>query len=219
MKKALEILSKQVTTNKVTELSARAIELQDTGNYPEAITTYLAAISINPNDASLYYNLGTAYQASGNLQEASTQYNKALEIDKENETYKGAVNSVKIALATPLIQSAVSKQTANDIQGAISDYTKALEYTPGDAQTYFNLATAYQADKQIDKAVESYLKAIELDPKGQADAFFFLGTLYEEKKNNKFAIDNYQKYIQNAPSGSYIRDAEDRIAYLKTLKQ
>lgn len=218
-KAALEILTKQVSVNKVRELSIRAVELQNSGNYQEAITTYLAAISINQSDPSLYYNLGTAYQAGGNLEGASQEYQKALEIDKENEAYKSAIKSVKIALAAPFVQSAVGKQTTNDIIGAISDYSKALEYVPDDPQTYFNLATAYHANKETDKAIESYLKAVDLDARGQADAFFFLGTLYEEKQNNKIAIENYQKYVQTAPSGGYVKDAKDRMAYLKTLKQ
>ena len=94
----------------------------------------------------------------------------------------------------------------------------ALELVPNDAQTYFNLGTAYQANKQLDEAIKSYMKAVQLDPKGQADASFFLGVIYEEMKNNKSAIENYQKYLQNAPTGSYVKDAKDRIAYLKTLK-
>ena len=146
------------------------------------------------------------------------QYQKALDLDKTNQTYSGAIKLVKEGLASPLVQSAINKQSANDLAGAILDYVKVLEYVPDDAQTLFNLATAYQANKQNDLATQSYLKAAQIDPKGQADAFFFLAALYEENKNNKAAIENYQKYLQNAPTGSYVNDAKERIAYLKTLR-
>ncbi|MBI2995988.1 MAG: tetratricopeptide repeat protein [Candidatus Melainabacteria bacterium] len=217
-KSALELLAKQANNKKVQELSTRAVELQNSGNYQEAISTYLAALSINTNDAALFYNLGTAYQASGDLNNATIQYEKAINIDKTNQTYPNALKLAKIDLASPLIQNAINKQTSNDLAGAITDYNKALELTPDDAQTYFNLATAYQANKQTDEAIKSYTKAVQLDPKGQADSFFFLGTLFEEKKINKTAIDYYQKYLQNAPLGTYAKDAKDRIAYLRTLK-
>ena len=218
-KTALELLAKEVNKKKAKELSGRALELQNSGNFQEAITTYLAAISSDLNDAALYYNLGTAYQANGDLTNAQAQYQKALDIDKNNQTYVNAMKLLKESLATPIIQSAVNKQSSNDLTGAISDYIKALEYTPLDAQTHFNLATAYQANNQIDQAIQSYLKAVQFDPKGQADGFFFLGTLYEGKKENKVAIENYQKYLQNAPAGSYAKDAKDRMNYLKTVKQ
>src|SRR3989338_2719984 len=218
VKSALEILSKQVTSKKFQDLSARAIELQNSTNYQEAITTYLAAISINPDDSAVYYNLGTAYQAAKDLNNAQLKYKKALELDKGNATYENVLKLVNVEIAEPLIQSAINKQTSNDIAGAIVDYSMALELVPNDAQTYFNLGTAYQANKQLDEAIKSYMKAVQLDPKGQADASFFLGVIYEEMKNNKSAIENYQKYLQNAPTGSYVKDAKDRIAYLKTLK-
>ena len=129
------------------------------------------------------------------------------------------MKSLKSILADPLIQSAVNKQSANDLSGAINDYVKVLELVPDDAQTYFNLGTAYQANKQTDEAIQSYQRAIQLDAKGQSDALFFLATLYEEKNNNKAAVENYQKYIQVAPAGQYVKDAKDRMNYLKTLKQ
>ena len=218
-KSALEFLTKQANIKKAKELTTRALELQSSGNYQEAITTYLAAISIDGNDPALYYNLGTAYQAAKDFTGAQTQYQKAIDLDKNNAAYLNALKLVKVELASPLVQSAVNKQTANDLTGAIADYIKALEIVPNDAQTLFNLATAYQASLKTDEAIQSYLKAATLDPKGQADAFFFLGTLYEEKKNNKVAIENYQKYLQNAPQGTYAKDAKERMDYLKTLKQ
>ncbi len=218
-KAALELLGKQVNDKKVKELSVRAVELQNSNNYQEAITTYLAALSINPHDPSLYYNLGTAYQANGDLNNAQIQYQKAIDLDKTNQTYINSMKLLKANLADPLIQSAVNKQSTNDLLGAINDYLKALELVPDDAQTYFNLGTAYQANKQTDEAIQSYQKATQLDAKGQSDALFFLATIYEEKKNNKTAIENYQKYIQLAPTGQYVKDAKERMNYLKTLKQ
>ena len=217
-KSALELLSKQMNAKKAQELVSRAIDLQNSNNYQEAITTYLAALSINSNDASLYYNLGTAYQASGDFSNAQLQYQKALDIDKTNKTYLNTLKLLKEEIANPLIQSAINKQAANDLNGAIDDYSKALNLVPDDAQTHFNLATAFQANHQVDQATQSYLKASQLDPKNQADSFFFLGTLYEDRKNNKLAIENYQKYLQYAPTGSYVKDAKERITYLKTLK-
>lgn len=216
-KVALELLAKQQNTKKVQELSGKAVELYNSGNYQEAVSTYLAAVSITSGDASLIYNLGTAYQALGDTTNAKLQYEKASELDKNNQTYLNALKQIKFNLANPFIQSAVNKQTTNDLPGAIADYLMALELLPDDAQTHFNLATAYQANKDTDNAIQSYLKAAQIDPKGQADACFFLGTLYEEKKNNKSAIENYQKYLQNAPAGQYAKEAKERINYLKTI--
>ncbi len=216
---ALDLLAKQANDKKVKELISRAVELQNSNNFQEAITTYLAAISINSNDHSLYYNLGTAYQAAGDLNNAQVQYQKALDLDKANQTYLNTMKNLNSSKAEPLIQSAINKQSLNDLQGAIADYLMAIELVPDDAQTRFNLGTAYQANKQVDEAIQSYQRAVQLDEKGQSDALFFLATLFEEKKNNKSAIESYQKYTQIAPTGQYVKDAKERMNYLKTLKQ
>ena len=217
-KQALDNLTKQVKSNKVDELLSRAVELQNNGNYQEAITTYQAASSLDPNNAQIYYNIGTAYQASNDFQKAKENYNKALSFDTSNTTYKTAIQGLNAEQATPLIKSAIDKQNANDISGAITDYKKALEYVPNDAQTHFNLATAYQTGNQSDNAILSYKKSYELDPSGQADALFFIGSIYEEKNDNKNAIINYQNYLNKAPTGSYAKDAKDHINYLKSKK-
>ena len=47
-------------------------------NYEVAIQSYLEAIRINTNDASLHYNLGNAYQKTGDSDSAVLAYKQAL---------------------------------------------------------------------------------------------------------------------------------------------
>lgn len=214
---ALNNLKKEIENKKIQGLASRALELQNSENYDGAITTYLAAISLSPQDPQLYYNLGTAYQAAKKYDEAIANYQKALELDKENKTFSEAIKLVKEEVVRPFINSAIQKQTTNDILGAITDYKKALDVLPDDAQTLFNLATAYQSAKQLDNAIKAYLDAAKLDPSGQADSYFFVAVIYEERKNNEFAIKYYNEYLKHAPKGSYAKEAKDLINYLKTL--
>lgn len=216
---AMESLDKIAENKKIQDLTSRAVELQNSGNYQEAITTYLAAISLSPEDAQLVYNLGTAYQASGDNEKAKEQYLKASSMKSENDVFKNAIKQIDVQLADPFIKSAIQKQNASDLLGAINDYSKALEYTPNDPQIHFNLATAYQAGKQLDNAVESYKKAVSLDPKGQAEAIFFVASIYEEQKKNKLALSEFQNYLKKSPSGTYAKDAKAHIEYLKSLPQ
>lgn len=217
-KDALNNLYKEIEAKKIGDLLTQALELQNSGNYQGAITAYQAAISLKSDDPQLYFNLGTAYQANGNLQEALKQYEKAFELNNQNKDYSDAISLVKETIAKPLADSAVQKQTSGDVLGAINDYKSALEITPRNAQLHFNLATAYQVNSQVDDAINSYTEAVKLDTKSQVDAYFFLATIYEEKKVNQLAIQNYEKYLNNAPTGTYAKDAKERAAYLRTLK-
>lgn len=56
------------------------IELRKQGMFQEAISNYLKAISIDPEDEVLYYNLGRAYYEEGKFEEALAQLKKALSL-------------------------------------------------------------------------------------------------------------------------------------------
>lgn len=47
---------------------------------------------------------------------------------------------------------------------AIAIYKKLLEYYPREINVLYNLAIAYQADNQLNKAREIYLKILEIEP-------------------------------------------------------
>ena len=63
--------------NQVIEL---AYELQIDGKLEEAEKIYKEILELVPSDAGVYYNLGIISQEKGNLNEALTYYQKALEI-------------------------------------------------------------------------------------------------------------------------------------------
>ncbi len=61
------------------------IELRKKGMFEEAISNYLKAISIDPGDEVLYYNLGRAYYEEGKFEEALGQLKKALTLKPDFE--------------------------------------------------------------------------------------------------------------------------------------
>ena len=75
-------------------LGASAAQL---GKLDQAVKAFEKIISLNPNQASSYYNLGNALKDQGKLEEAIEAYNKALAIKPD---YEAALNNVVIALKT-----------------------------------------------------------------------------------------------------------------------
>lgn len=59
------------------------IELRKKGMFDEAISNYLRAISIDPEDEVLYYNLGRAYYEEGKPEEALVQLEQALTLNPD----------------------------------------------------------------------------------------------------------------------------------------
>ena len=54
------------------------------------------------------------------------------------------------------------KYNSEDYQGAISDYTKAIEINPKEAKAYCNRGSAKNVLKDYSGAISDYTKAIEL---------------------------------------------------------
>ncbi|MEO0536487.1 MAG: tetratricopeptide repeat protein, partial [Cyanobacteria bacterium P01_A01_bin.123] len=80
-----------------------------------------------------------------------------------------------------------AKRDSENYQGAIDDYTKAIELNPDYADAYNNRGIAKRALGDNQDAIDDYTKAIELNP-NYADA-------YTNRGNAKGALEEYQGAI------------------------
>ena len=58
------------------------------GLWSEAIMRWERIIKANPDNAQVRNNLAVAYESKGELKSAKTEYEKAIELDPNNKTYK-----------------------------------------------------------------------------------------------------------------------------------
>lgn len=178
-----------------------AVQLQQAQKYDEAIAKYNAAIAAAPREASYYYSLGTCYQAKEDFDNALTNYQKAQSLNPNEPAYPQLIKQLKAAKAAPLVNSAIDKQTnKNDPAGAIVDYEAALKISD-DATTHSYLGTAYQAQGNLQKALQEYMKAVAMD-KTLVDTLYYLGTVYEGLKQPLKAVEEYQKFVRTAPANN-----------------
>jgi tetratricopeptide (TPR) repeat protein len=193
-----------------------AVKLQGDNKLDEALAKYQEALKANQNADSVWYSMGTAYQAKNDLDNAIKAYEKAASLNPKEPSYKKVLKDARSAKAAPLIEEAIRKQTAKegvDLPGAIASYQAALKVDE-DGNTTINLGTAYQANNMLDRALNSYLRALQLDNK-LVDAHYYAATVYEQMNKKPQAIDEYKKYLQAAPTGQFATPVKER---LKTLK-
>lgn len=193
-----------------------AVKLQTDQKYDESIAKYKEAIALLPTSDSFQYGLGTCYQAKGDIDAAIDSYKKALSMAPNNPTYKQTLSGAQQIKASPLIDSAIKKQTdaaKPDLPGAIADYEAALKLW-NDPSTHMNLGTAYQAANNLQKAMQEYNTALQMDPKTCVECYYYRGTLQEALRNVPAAIRDYQAYLRAAPSGQSAAAVRDRIKIL-----
>jgi tetratricopeptide (TPR) repeat protein len=110
-------------------------------------TTHLAT---NPNDHIGLFNRGHSYEASGQFDQAVSDYNRAI--------------ALKPDLAIAYEARGNSYYKLRQFDWAITDYTRAIALRPNNAESYGNRGNAYLALLRPDKAIADYAKALKLDP-------------------------------------------------------
>jgi Tfp pilus assembly protein PilF len=93
---------------------------------------------------------------------------------------------------------AVAELAKGDLEGAIADYTKAIELEPNNFRAYDNRGVLKQAKGDMDGAIADYSKAIELKP-DLANAFYNRGNAKVTKGDLDGGIADCTKAIELKP--------------------
>ena len=126
------------------------VTLKEQRKPDEAIAAYNKALSIKPDYAEAYNNMGNALKDQGKLDEAIAAYNKALSIKPD---YANAYNNMGVTL-----------QEQGKLDDAIAAYNKALSIKPDYADAYNNMGNALQEQGKLDDAIAAYNKALSIKP-------------------------------------------------------
>src|SRR3990172_6108157 len=120
------------------------------------------------SSAKAYLNRGTEYYQKGQCDEATLDYNKAIEIDPKYD--KAYFN-----------RGMVYGKCKSLYDQAISDLSKAIEINPRYAEALTNRANAYASKGLYDEAISDYNKAIEINPR-LSETYNNLGIAYGKGK-------------------------------------
>lgn len=124
----------------------------------------------------------------------------------------------------------IGRGLLNDTQGAIDDYTKAIEVDPEHDDLWYNRGVELEKINQKDAAFTDYTRAIKINPR-HAKAFYNRGNLKFLKGNLPDAIIDYssaikidsthaEAYCNRAISNLYLKDsAKAMIDFNASLKQ
>ena len=116
----------------------------------------LEKLKSDPTNTDLLKQVGNMYQATHQFKEAAGYYDKALQVDPKN-----------VAIRTQLASSLYYN---GDVDGAITQLQKGLEFDPKDANSLFNLGMIKWQGKQDGKgALEAWQTLLKSNPQLSAD--------------------------------------------------
>jgi predicted O-linked N-acetylglucosamine transferase (SPINDLY family) len=143
------------------------------------------AISINPNNAPAYCNIGNVYLNAKKYSLAIENYSKALEL---NPRYEEAFYSRGLAY-----------QKLGKLDSAQFDYETALKINSKHIGTLTNLGNVLQLQKKYDEAIGRYGQAIALN-QNFPEPFNNRGNLYHEQKRYKEALEDFSAALAINPN-------------------
>lgn len=171
--------------------------------FGSAETWYSLAIRNNPHDATLYNKVGIVEMKLGDMNRARKDFAQAIRLDPSS------VDALNNLGAVDCLQ--------HKYRPAVRYLKEALALDESRATTHLNLAEAWMGQKQIDRAMTEYARALELDadilnstdkegvfaqvttPEQRAMIDFMIAKAYMKRGNQEGALD----YLRQAKEGHF----------------
>jgi tetratricopeptide (TPR) repeat protein len=151
--------------------------------------------------AEHWFQRGLELEQSGNVQEAISAYQKAVDLDC---TSAGAW----LNLGTIYFN-------ARQWQRAETFYNKALEADPKYALAHFNLGNLHDERGRPERALKHYLEAVELRP-DYADVHYNLALLYQSRSRTMDAVRHWKLYLKLDPGSTWAEIARRELGKLRS---
>lgn len=150
-------------------------------NYMSAIINYEKALTESDQEDywNIYYCIGIAYQAIGNVDSAIYYLDKSLLLKKSINTY--------VSLGTIYAEE-------NKLEKAKSYFKKALDFSPNSTEALNRLGVVLFLQEDFQNATNCFKKSIEVNDK-RALPYYMLGQISEATSNINAAVGYYKDAI------------------------
>ena len=193
----------------VDRLDMKAHAAFNAQKYDIAIKYWSEALKIDPNNATDWFNRGTAYADSKDPEKAIADYGEAIRLDPTDTVahrYRAELYKAKREAA-----SANGETDTDDTGKELADYTEIIRIEP-DAASYITRGVAYRQVAEFDKAAADFTDAIRLDPK-KVDGYQLRANVFLNQGQMDKAIADYDQLVLLQPNSNNYRLRGE--AYLK----
>lgn len=159
------------------------------GDLDKSILAFSKVIDIYPEDAMAHFNLGCAYWALEDWENAEMEWKKAVKYEKvaKEREERATVSKDQLSISLIVVRRPVAYRAHRSLgllylkknlkDKAKEEFEKAIELEPSDPEPYYELGKMYQAKKDIEKAIFYYEKYLYLGGKKEAEVKELLKSL------------------------------------------
>jgi len=194
-KQKQEALQAAAQTGQLTKEQARDMSPEQKAAMEKAIKEREKAMAKNKelNDA---FGGGMEALKTGNFEVASTQFQKASELDPKQHVVWGQLAEAYSGLA----KTKTGDEQNQILEKSYEAYRKALELKPDDAGYLNNFALALARGRKFDEAQAELTKAAQIDPVNAGKYYFNLGALLVNNGQIEPAGQAFKKAIEADPN-------------------
>ncbi len=189
------------------------------GRHSEAVVLLRRAVDLRPRFAGAHLNLGNAWKALRQFEEAQASYRAAIAVQPEFahahfnlantlvtlEKHEEAINHFEQAVRLQPNHAAAFNNLGNSLaalhrhEAAAGAFYKALKLQPGYAGAHNNLGLALNSLGRHDEALEQFRAGIASDPNFTL-ARFNLGTTLDKLNRTAEAIESLEAVARSQPA-------------------
>jgi protein O-mannosyl-transferase len=163
---------------------------KQTAYWQNSETLWIHTLACTTGNYVAHNNLGTAVGQKGRMDEAITDYKKALQIKPD---YADAHYNLAVVL-----------RQEGRVDEAITHFEQTVQANPGFTEAYNNLGNAFLYKGKMDEAITQYQNALQINP-DYGKALNNLGYALLQKGKVDEAIAHFQKALQINPDDTKAR--------------
>ncbi|MFN7618350.1 MAG: tetratricopeptide repeat protein [Pseudanabaena sp.] len=156
---------------------------------PDAILSFQRAISLNPEHADAYYNLGISFSNIGDLEQAIVNFQTTIALNPNH--------------ANALYNLGLTYSRQGKLAEAIAYLSQALTLTPEDIETHLALGNIFFEQNKFSEALKCYQSALEIDP-NSSSALCSIGATLGEQGKYQEAITTLHEAIAIDPDNAQV---------------
>jgi len=183
--------------------------------YDEALKAFEELVKKYPEIYQIRLNIGTCYLKKGELDKAEEEFqvvlDKTLEIHGDYKKDKGTSLRAFTALGEIYLQK-------EKFETAQKYFAQALDISPEDEISAYNVAEVYFSSQKIDEAIEYFELAIKIK-KEWSKPYLKLGYAYLNKGDFDKSLEYFQKFIEIDPESSQVPSVKNIIATIEKMKE
>lgn len=173
------------------------------GNYDKAITSFKAAVALDPNNTTAYNYLGKIYLSQGKNEDAIKAYKQLVRIQANQSTKDSSDDAPTLEDATMSLGNAYL--SAKQYDQSEKQFKAAASLAPKDALPVYTLGQQYLSQGRTGEAVAQLQKAKALAP-SDGNVYYALGAAYNAQGNYMDAAQALQTSLQlksDFPAANY----------------